>query len=108
MNHCDENLQSWFGWIYEIEKHQNVPKEFQSQDNLHSILYNPNGTVKSELVKGVTRTYAQRVAGKTISQSFNTTTHKFVLVYEICTVCGETSIFVSREHIYHSGFFPPI
>jgi hypothetical protein len=105
MNQCDANLQSWFGWIYDIRKGKNVAKEFQSQDDLHSILYHSNGTVKSELVKGITRTYAQRVAGRTISQHFDPNTKKFVLEYEICTVCGDTSIFVSKEHIYPSGIF---
>lgn len=47
INHCDANLQSWFGWLYNIDSHRNVPKEFQSQDDLHSILYNSNGKVNS-------------------------------------------------------------
>ena len=27
-----------------------------------------------------------------------------MLVYDICTTCGETSIFVSTEHIYTKGY----
>ena len=40
MNACDDNLQSWFGWLYNINKIGKVPKEIQSQDELHDILYN--------------------------------------------------------------------
>ena len=32
MNACDDNLQSWFGWLYNIDKIQSVPREVQSQD----------------------------------------------------------------------------
>jgi len=35
----------------------------QSQDDLHDILYDTQGQVNSVLVKAITRTYAQRVAG---------------------------------------------
>lgn len=39
LNACDDNLQSWFGWLYNIDKIGKVPKEIQSQDELHDILY---------------------------------------------------------------------
>ena len=32
MNSCDDNLQSWFGWLYNIDKIKSVPREVQSQD----------------------------------------------------------------------------
>lgn len=95
MNLCDDNLQSWFGWLYNIDKIGTVPKEIQSQHNLHDILYNKDGSTISRLVEGVTRTFAPRVAGVTISQKYDPNTKKFVLVYDICTTCGDTSIFIS-------------
>ena len=104
MNSCDDNLQSWFGWLYNIDKIKDVPRQVQSQDELHSILYENDGTVLKRLVEGVTRTYAPRVAGVTISQKYDPQTKKFVLVYDICTTCGDTSIFVSTEHIYKKGY----
>jgi len=103
MNSCDDNLQSWFGWLYNIEKIAEVPKEVQSQHELHNILYNEDGSVYSKIIEGVTRTYAPRVAGTTISQKYDPKTKKFTLVYDICTVCGHTSIFVSTKHIYTKG-----
>ena len=103
MNSCDDNLQSWFGWIYDIKKIGQVPREMQSQHDIHSILYNDDGTVKSKLIEGVTRTYAPRVAGTTISQKYDPKTKKFNLLYEICGACGHTSIFVSTKHIYTKG-----
>jgi hypothetical protein len=66
-------------------------------------LYNDDGTIVSKVVEGVTRTYAPRVAGRTISQKFDPTTKKFTLLYDICTVCGHTSIFVSTKYIYTKG-----
>lgn len=50
MDECDANHQSWFGWIYPIEKAKQVSRELQSQDDLHSILYNSDGSINSELV----------------------------------------------------------
>jgi hypothetical protein len=70
MNECDANLQSWFGWIYPIEQ-KKWPRFKQSQHDIKSILYNKDGSINSELIKGITRTYAPRVAGKTISQNYN-------------------------------------
>ena len=104
MNACDDNLQSWFGWLYNIDKIKDVPRQIQSQDELHSILYSQDGKVLTALVEGVTRTYAPRVAGVTVSQKYDPSSKKFVLVYDICTTCGETSIFVSSEHIYKKGY----
>ena len=54
-------------------------------------------------MEGVTRTYAPRVAGTTISQKYDPKTKKFTLIYDICTVCGHTSIFVSKKYIYKKG-----
>lgn len=97
MNLCDDNLQSWFGWIYPIQKgKKNKPRFSQQQSNFSELLYEENGKLKSELIKGITRTYAPRVAGKTISQKYDPVTKKFNLLYEICNACGETIIFVSE------------
>ena len=87
LDECDDNLQSWFGWIYDIKSNANQPKHLQSQDNLHSILYDENGQV-NKLIRGITRTYAPRVAGETIAQKFDEKTKKFVLTYYICPTCG--------------------
>lgn len=104
MDECDANLQSWFGWIYPIEE-KHLPRQKQSQHNLHSILYK-DGKVSdyfSELIKGITRTFAPRVAGETVSQTFDSVSKKFTLVYNICTTCGETIVFVSEEEVYKNG-----
>ena len=89
MNLCDDNLQSWFGWIYPIEKERtNKPRFMQQQSNFTQLLYEEDGSLKSDLVQGITRTFAPRVAGKTISQKYDPSTKKFNLLYEICNACG--------------------
>jgi hypothetical protein len=108
MNLCDDNLQSWFGWIYNINKTQSTPKELQSQDDIKGILYSEDGSVRWDIIEGITRTYAPRVAGVTVSQKYDTKTKKFTLIYDICTTCGDTSIFVSTKHIYKNGNSFPI
>lgn len=102
MDACDDNLQSWFGWLYDIGS-KDKPRHLQSQDRLHEILYDDSGLGKANLIKGITRTFAARVAGETISQKFDTVTLKFTLTYIICASCGPTFIFVSEKHIYKNG-----
>jgi hypothetical protein len=102
MDECDANLQSWFGWIYPIEERK-LPRYMQSQHRLHNILYDENNQVNSELIEGITRTYAPRVAGETVLQRYDTATKKFTLIYYICRDCGETTIFVSEKYIYKNG-----
>ena len=75
MDECDKHHQSWFGWLYDIQgKNKEVPKHLQSQDDLHSILYDEKGEIKSTVVKAVTRTFAQRVAGHTLRHYYNHST----------------------------------
>ena len=40
LNSCDENLQSWFGWLYNYQMNAETPKHLQSQDDIKNILYN--------------------------------------------------------------------
>jgi hypothetical protein len=97
MDECDANLQSWFGWIYPISANGKIePKHKQSQHRLNEILYDENGKLNSVLIEGITRTYAPRVAGETVSQYYDVKTKKFILTYYICKNCGETTIFVSE------------
>ena len=88
MDECDDNLQSWFGWLYQNGANGVLPRHLQSQDNIKSILYDKDNVPLTKLINGVTRTYAPRVAGHTISQKYDTLTKKFILRYNICKDCG--------------------
>ncbi len=89
MDKCDEYLQSWFGWIYNIQ--HGLSKSKQNQQNFISKFHEKEG----QLIKGVTRTFAQRVGGETISQRYDSQSKKFTLSYYHCQSCGDTIIFVS-------------
>lgn len=74
----DKKLQSWFGWIYK--------SYIKNQKN--TFFYNADGTEKKESIEIISRTYAQAVAGKTLSQYYNRTNKEFRLRYELCIECG--------------------
>lgn len=61
MDIMDTKLQSWFGWIYK--------SYIKGQKN--TFFYNSDSSEKIESIDIISRTYAQAVAGKTLSQSFD-------------------------------------
>lgn len=93
MDIMDDNLQSWLGWIY-----KSFIKGMKS-----TFFYNDDLSEKKESIEIISRTYAQAVAGKTISQSFNRTNKEFRLKYELCVSCGETVIYYNKELAYPRG-----
>jgi hypothetical protein len=51
------------------------------------------------------RTYAQKVAGKTVSMKFNPISKDFELVYHIdLSINAPTEIFVSSKYQYQNGY----
>ena len=92
----DEKLQSWIGWSY---------KSFGGITGDCGLIYDENGEINKELVKRLSRTYAQAVAGRTKSMKFENSTKEFTLVYEACEECqGETEIYLNEDANYEDGF----
>lgn len=86
MDACDTYPQSWIGWAYQSEG-----------------AYYANGSVRHDKIKKLARTYAQAVAGKTISMKFVENTAEYILKYEVCKNCGETEIYASEFYYYPNG-----
>lgn len=70
MNLCDENQQSWIGWIYKPYggyvdgqlRDQRTAQAF-NDSNGGSFFYNEDGTANKDAVRLIARTYATAVAG---------------------------------------------
>jgi hypothetical protein len=92
MDECDNNLQSWIGWIYKpfsgYQQDHRTAQAIQNESNSQSFFYNDDGSVNVEAVRLIARTYAPIVAGETISQGYDAGTRDFLLVYHICLKCG--------------------
>lgn len=91
----DLKQQSWIGWSY---------KPFGDITGDCGNIYDDQGNLNLRLVHGLSRTYAQAVAGKTKNMKFDNNTKEFVLQYEICEKCGETEIYINEELHYNEGF----
>ena len=76
MDLCDTHGHSWFGWLY-------------NEGNY--------------IVEQVIRTYAFRVAGDIIEQSFNDKTKLYLLSFYHKKNVGDTVIFVNRKRNYPNG-----
>lgn len=85
MDHCDSYLHSWTSW------------------EIHSLL-NSKMEPNLEVLKHVSRTYAQAVAGHAISQSFNSTTGVYSLEFTVNTAISQpTQIYLNSKLHYPNG-----
>ena len=102
MDECDKYLLSWLLWEYK-------PLAASIGGTCTGCGYGafyPNGTLNVANVKGYSRTYAQKVAGRTILSEFNWKGDgEFTLIYEMNTNIKEpTIIFCSLEYWYLNGY----
>ena len=92
---ADELLQSWSTWNYKI---------FDNITSDGSSFYNSDNTLRNS-VYTLTRTYAQSVAGETISMNFNNDTHEFVLKYiPDPDIVLPTEIYLNENFHYPNGY----
>lgn len=71
MDECDKHSHSWFGWLFESSKN-------------------------NEIVPEVIRTFAHRVAGDIVEQVFVEKTKQYRLVFNHIPDIGETVIFINK------------
>ena len=94
-NICDNYLQSWIGWSY--KPFANITGDCGYD------FYDKNGTINLDLIKVVSRSYPQAVAGETKKIFFDHSTKKMELDYISCN-CGETEIYFNQKLHYSEGF----
>jgi len=71
----------------------------------HDFIWNDDGSTNQDVMKKLARTYAQAVAGDTISMKYEWKTQYFVLKYEIdTTISAPTEIYLNTELNYPNGF----
>eukprot|EP01084_Bolivina_argentea_P073851 133991_1 len=102
LDYCDEYFVSWIGWEY--------------KDLADSVggtctgcgygLFDKNGSVNTEVVKRLSRTYAQKIAGHIHKMKFDWKHGgNFTLVYDIDIYIREpTIIYVANEYWYPNGY----
>jgi endoglycosylceramidase len=97
MDLADQYLQSWIGWEF---------KPFFPITGYGYNIYNQaDGKLNTRMVETMTRTYARAIAGRTLSMSFNITTHDFQLRYLQNSSCVlPTEIYVNTEYHYPNGY----
>ena len=84
--------------------------DYTTQDPVSETLYNEDGTVQMAKLKALSRTYAQKIAGKpaTIEMRFhhNSTDKLFELSYEVNPLCAvqETVIYYNSQLHYPNGY----
>jgi len=93
---CDKYLQSWLHWDWKI--YGNLTGDYVG-------MWNSAGTLNSDAVKLVSRTYARAVAGNTIGMVYNSTSNVFGLEYNVSTQCHlPTEIYINEDLNYPKGF----
>jgi endoglycosylceramidase len=76
-----------------------------SSNGQQSLLWNHQGSINGIVAQKLARTYAQKVAGKTISMKFNSKTKDFELIYLIdLSIKEPTEIFLSKKYQYQNGY----
>lgn len=98
MDKCDQTAQSWMMWEY---------KPFRGNRTgwSDSIWFN-NGSMNMEVVSVLSRTYAQVVAGTTVTSLFNTTTKVYQITFRgnPLVTANETKIYLNELLHYPNGF----
>eukprot|EP01084_Bolivina_argentea_P149859 261739_1 len=103
LDYCDQYLISWSGWTYKI--FDGVLPNGICTGCDHGV-WGSDGHLRTGVVKDLARTYAQKVAGKTILMKFDWANEgNFTLVYEMNTnIVEPTVIYTSLEFWYTKGF----
>ncbi|KAL0487854.1 endoglycoceramidase EGCSE [Acrasis kona] len=84
--------QSWIGWEY---------KPYVRITGFGRSVFNDDGTINQPLVKMVSQTWAQSVAGTITHQTFDFKNGTYELVYDVNANCKlPTVVYVSRERYY--------
>lgn len=96
MADCDKFLQSWIMWQYKV---------FANLTGDVSCLYFNNGTIDYARASKLSRTYAQVVAGKTLSMYYNPKSHTFILSYITSSKISNTitQIYLNKALHYPNG-----
>ena len=102
-NVCDEYLISWIGWEY---KTMAGALSDGTCTGCGYGLWKPDGTLDEQIAKSVSRTYAQKVAGRTLMQHFDSKQGGiFTLVFAMNTdIEAPTIIFTNLKYWYPKGF----
>jgi endoglycosylceramidase len=97
MDMADTHLISWIAWEYKLM--------YPITGGGWSI-FGPDGTQNDEIVRAVSRSYPQAVAGHTLAYSFNTTTSDFLLSFNTTdiTTSEQTLIYINEAIHYTSGY----
>ena len=79
--------------------------DITTQNVATETFYDTTGRLQENKVRALARTYAQIVAGRPTDVLFNATTAVFHLQYASYeAIGGNTTIFLSKEHYYPSGY----
>ncbi|KAL5482104.1 hypothetical protein EMCRGX_G022389 [Ephydatia muelleri] len=96
---ADLHLQPWTYWQYKGYG------DITTQSDTGEGLWFNNGTLDVDKLKLLSRTYAQAVAGRYVSQSFNAANGDFVLTFEAnVTISSPTVIFLNEQLYYPNGY----
>ena len=99
MGLSDLYLQPWTYWQYKGYG------DITTQSNTGEGLWFSNGTLDVDKLKLLSRTYAQAVAGRYVSQLFNTANGDFVLTFEAnVSISSPTVIFLNEKLYYPNGY----
>lgn len=100
MGLADKYLQSWAYWQYKGYG------DFTTQSSTAEGLWFENGTIQNEKVKMLSRSYAQAVSGRFVSQSFDPTTGNFTVTFtsDPSLVGQSTIIYINEKYYYPAGF----
>jgi len=103
MDNCDLNLISWIGWEYKVYAGALSDGTCTGCDGG---VFLSNGTENHAVRKALSRTYAQYVAGRTVSMTFDwEDTRNFTLLFKMNTlVSAPTVIYTNTQYWYPNGF----
>ena len=97
---ADTHFQSWTYWQYKYFDDLVACQECYNQS-----LYSESGQLELNKVRALSRTYAQKIAGKPINMFYNTTDSSFRLVYSINSSIKEpTVVYINEQLNYKNGY----
>ena len=89
---CDDHLLSWIGWEY---------KPYYPITGASYSVWRPDGSINSEFLATLARTYPTEVAGRTQGFSFNNSTAEFWLNYTTTPASSVQNSTVYLHELYH-------
>lgn len=97
MDEADKRLQSWMAWDF---------KPYYDITGDSGSIWFRNGSINANVTALISRTYAQAVAGKTISMKYDSKTSTFALSYVVTESCSSTitEIYLNEAQHYPGGF----